>query len=93
MAKIKCVFVVNSSIRDEIQECVRECSYVYHLLHKLHLMGHTQDSSHLLGLYLALTSINLGECGGVAGKALVLAHLHSGNGIRNVICTDFAIGM
>lgn len=71
--------MVNSSIRDEIQECVRECSYVYHLLHKLHLMGHTQDSSHLLGLYLALTSINLGECGGVAGKAQV------GDGIRNIV--------
>lgn len=42
-------------------------------------MGHTQDSSHLLGLYLALTSINLGECGGVAGKAQV------GDGIRNIV--------
>lgn len=66
------ICLVNRSIREEIQECVRECSYVYHLLHKLHLMGHMQDSSHLLGLYLALTSINLGECGGVAGEVRVV---------------------
>ncbi|XP_042893981.1 sterol regulatory element-binding protein 1-like isoform X2 [Penaeus japonicus] len=72
---------LEQSIREEIQECVRECSYVYHLLHKLHLMGHMQDSSHLLGLYLALTSINLGECGGVAegemAEMLVMAALRS----------------
>lgn len=59
---------LEQSIREEIEECVRECSYVYHQLHKLHLMGHTQDSSHLLGLYLALTSINLGECGAVGER-------------------------
>ncbi|XP_066938621.1 sterol regulatory element-binding protein 1 isoform X1 [Macrobrachium rosenbergii] len=55
------------SIREEIRESIRECSYVYHQLHKLHLMGHVEDGSNLLGLYLALTSINLGECGSVPG--------------------------
>ncbi|XP_045621713.1 sterol regulatory element-binding protein 1 isoform X2 [Procambarus clarkii] len=55
------------SVREEIQECMCEFSHVYHRLHKLHLMGHASDSSHLLGLYLALTAINLAECGGVAG--------------------------
>ncbi|XP_068220644.1 sterol regulatory element-binding protein 1 isoform X2 [Palaemon carinicauda] len=55
------------SIREEIRESIRECSYVYHQLHKLHLMGHVEDSSNLLGLYLGLTSINLGECGSVPG--------------------------
>lgn len=54
------------SVRDEIRESISECSYVYHQLHKLHLMGHFQDSSNLLGLYLALATINLAECGGVA---------------------------
>lgn len=55
-------------VREEIQECMCECAHVYHRLHKLHLMGHTPDSSsHLLGLYLALAAINLAECGQVAG--------------------------
>lgn len=55
-------------VREEVQGNVRECAYVYHRLHQLHLMGHTSDTSHLLGLYLALTSLNLGECGSVAGE-------------------------
>lgn len=55
-------------VREEVQGNVRECAHVYHRLHQLHLMGHTSDSSHLLGLYLALTSINFGECGSVSGE-------------------------
>ncbi|XP_050736141.1 sterol regulatory element-binding protein 1-like isoform X1 [Eriocheir sinensis] len=54
-------------VREEVRGNVCECAHVYHRLHQLHLMGHTSDGSHLLGLYLALTSINLGECGSVAG--------------------------
>ncbi|KAK7071434.1 Sterol regulatory element-binding protein 2 [Halocaridina rubra] len=55
------------SVREEIRESIRECSYVYHQLHKLHLMGHFPDSSGLLGLYLGLAAINLSECGNVSG--------------------------
>lgn len=55
------------SVREEIRESICECSYVYHQLHKLHLMGHFQDTSSLLGIYLALATINLGECGNAAG--------------------------
>lgn len=47
---------------------VCECARVYHRLHQLHLMGHTSDTSHLLGLYLAITSINLAESAPVGGK-------------------------
>ncbi|XP_042210022.1 sterol regulatory element-binding protein 1-like isoform X4 [Homarus americanus] len=58
---------LEQSVREEIQESMCECAYVYHRLHKLHLMGHSQDSSTLLGLYLAMTTTNLAECGSVAG--------------------------
>lgn len=56
------------SEREEVRESVCECAQVYHRLHQLHLMGHTQDNSHLLGLYLSLTLLNLAESGTVAGK-------------------------
>lgn len=54
--------------REEVRESVCECAQVYHRLHQLHLMGHTRDTSHMLGLYLALTSLNLAESGAVAGS-------------------------
>nr|QRN68017.1 sterol-regulatory element-binding protein [Portunus trituberculatus] len=54
-------------VREDVRENVCECARVYHRLHQLHLMGHTSDTSHLLGLYLAITSINLGESGPVGG--------------------------
>ncbi|XP_076057791.1 sterol regulatory element binding protein isoform X2 [Oratosquilla oratoria] len=57
---------LDKSLREEIRESVCECAYVYHRLHQLHLMGHTVDQSHLLGLYLGLVTINLAECGHVA---------------------------
>lgn len=55
-------------VREDVRGNVCECARVYHRLHQLHLMGHTSDTSHLLGLYLALTSINLGETGSVGGE-------------------------
>lgn len=57
---------LDQAVREEIASNVCECAYVYHQLHKLHLMGHSQDSSHLLGFYLSLATINMAECGNVA---------------------------
>merc|ERR1719369_328700 len=58
---------LDQNVREEIRSNVCECAYVYHQLHKLHLMGHSQNSSHLLGFYLSLATINMAECGNVAG--------------------------
>ncbi|CAL4175589.1 unnamed protein product, partial [Meganyctiphanes norvegica] len=58
---------LDRNVREEIRSNVCECAYVYHQLHKLHLMGHSQDSSHLLGFYLSMATINMAECGNVAG--------------------------
>ncbi|KAK3872583.1 hypothetical protein Pcinc_022342 [Petrolisthes cinctipes] len=58
---------LSQSEREEVRESVCECAHVYHRLHQLHLMGHTQDNTQLLGLYLALTSLNLAESGTMSG--------------------------
>lgn len=54
--------------REAMEDMTKDCLFVTHKLNKLHLMGHTDDSSHIVGLYLALATLNLSECTNIDGK-------------------------
>ncbi|RXG72584.1 Sterol regulatory element-binding protein 1 [Armadillidium vulgare] len=55
-------FFIDKEARKAIGERAIETLNILHKLNRLHLMGHMDDSSHILGLYISLSCINIAEC-------------------------------
>lgn len=75
-------FTLQKEVRAELRSSLREVALVYEQLQKLHLMGHAGTSSqHALGLYLALSNLNVAHAANLGGlsraSVLVLCSLRA----------------